>query len=112
MASLATVRGRHRAGSAKAADVIKCGDVGARRDRTDAWQCGESLDHGVIRDHGGKLIVGARELVVEHFNHAAQRQEGRFHGCGQVERVEPRQKGLGSAAADAQSSGSRNRPGQ
>jgi hypothetical protein len=56
--------------ASEAADVIECSDKGGCGDRTDARQCGEPLHHDVIRNHGGKLIVGARQLVVEHFDDA------------------------------------------
>ena len=36
----------------------------------------------IVRDQGGKLIVGAHQLVVEHFDDAPQRQESGLHGPG------------------------------
>ena len=58
---------------------------------------------GSSHDDPRKLMVGRRELVVEHFDNATQRQKRRRHGCRKLEGGEPIEKGLGAAAANRES---------
>jgi hypothetical protein len=67
--------------------VSSAATKGTGRDRTDPKQCREPLDHRIARDELLKPRVSHCDLVIEDFDHTAERRESVVFIAGGISRA-------------------------